>query len=343
MRSHPLQQLVLAKLRELYREPEALFWIFVFPVLLALALGVAFRSGAPEPLPVAVEDGPQAAALVSALEASRDLRPEVLEAEEAGERLRAGKVALVVVPGESFTYRYDPTRPDSRLARLAVDDALQRAQGRVDSVHVEDSILSERGSRYIDFLIPGLVGMNLMGTGMWGIGFYIVNARSKRLLKRLVATPMRRTHYLLAQIGGRLVFLVLEVGALVGFARLAFGVPLRGSILGLALLCALGGMTFAGLGLLVASRARTIEGVSGLMNLVMLPMWVLSGIFFSTSRFPEVVQPIVQALPLTAIIDGLRAVMLDGAGLGAIWGEIGIAAAWCLVSFVIALVRFRWC
>jgi ABC-2 type transport system permease protein len=343
MRSHPLQQLVLAKLRELYREPEALFWIFVFPVLLALALGVAFRSGAPEPLPVAVEDGPQAAALVSALEASRDLRPEVLEAEEAGERLRAGKVALVVVPGEPFTYRYDPTRPDSRLARLAVDDAVQRAQGRVDSVRVQDSILSERGSRYIDFLIPGLVGMNLMGTGMWGIGFYIVNARSKRLLKRLVATPMRRTHYLLAQIGGRLVFLVLEVGALVGFARLAFGVPLRGSILGLALLCALGGMTFAGLGLLVASRARTIEGVSGLMNLVMLPMWVLSGIFFSTSRFPEVVQPIVQALPLTAIINGLRAVMLEGAGLGAIWGQVGIAAAWCLVSFVIALARFRWC
>jgi ABC-2 type transport system permease protein len=343
MRSHPLQQLVLAKLRELYREPEALFWIFVFPVLLALALGVAFRSGAPEPLPVAVEDGPQATEIVGALEASRDLRPEVVDREDAAQRLRAGRVALVVVPGESVTYRYDPTRPDSRLARLAVDDALQRAQGRMDPVRVDDEVLTERGSRYIDFLIPGLVGMNLMGTGMWGIGFYIVNARSKRLLKRLVATPMRRTHYLLAQIGGRLVFLVLEVGALVGFARLAFGVPLRGSIIGLALLCALGGMTFAGLGLLVASRARTIEGVSGLMNLVMLPMWVLSGIFFSTSRFPEIVQPVVQALPLTAIIDGLRAVMLEGAGLHAVWGEIGIAAAWCLVSFVVALARFRWC
>ncbi len=343
MRSHPLQQLVLAKLRELYREPEALFWIFVFPVLLALALGVAFRSGAPEPLPVAVEDGPQAAQIVGALEASRDLRPEAVAREDATQRLRAGRVALVVVPGEPVTYRYDPTRPDSRLARLAVDDALQRAQGRMDPVRVEDQVLTERGSRYIDFLIPGLVGMNLMGTGMWGIGFYIVNARSKRLLKRLVATPMRRTHYLLAQIGGRLVFLVLEVGALVGFARLAFGVPLRGSILGLSLLCALGGMTFAGLGLLVASRARTIEGVSGLMNLVMLPMWVLSGIFFSTSRFPEIVQPLVQALPLTAIIDGLRAVMLEGAGLHAVWGEIGIAAGWCLVSFVVALARFRWC
>jgi len=342
VRSHPLQQLILAKLRELAREPEALFWIFVFPVLLALALGVAFRSGAPEPLPVAVEDGPGADALVAALEASRDLRPETVAPEDAAQRLRTGKVALVVVPGETWTYRYDPTRPDSRLARLAVDDALQRARGRADPVPAVDETLTAPGSRYIDFLIPGLVGMNLMGTGMWGIGFYIVNARSKRLLKRLIATPMRRWHYLLAQIGGRLVFLVLEVGALVGFARLAFGVPLRGSLGALALLCGLGGMTFAGLGLLVASRARTIEGVSGLMNLVMLPMWVLSGIFFSTSRFPEVAQPIVQALPLTALIDGLRAVMLEGAGVSAVAGEMGIAAAWCVVSFALALARFRW-
>jgi len=342
MRFHPLQQLILAKLRELSREPEALFWIFVFPVLLALALGVAFRSAAPEPLPVAVEEGPGAEALVRALEASRDLRPETVAPADAGQRLRTGKVALVVVPGDALTYRYDPTRPDSRLARLAVDDALQRARGRADPVAVRDLALTERGSRYVDFLIPGLVGMNLMGTGMWGIGFYIVNARSKRLLKRLVATPMRRSHYLLAQIGGRLVFLVLEVGALVGFARLAFGVPLRGSFAALALLCALGGMTFAGLGLLVASRARTIEGVSGLMNLVMLPMWVLSGIFFSTSRFPDVAQPLVQALPLTALIDGLRAVMLEGAGVTAVAGEMGIAAAWCVLSFALALARFRW-
>jgi len=342
MRLDPLRQLILAKLRELAREPEALFWIFVFPVLLALALGVAFRSAAPEPLPVAVEDGPEGAAIVAALEASRDLRPEVVPHGEAAERLRTGKVALVVVPGESWTYWFDPTRPDSRLARLAVDDALQRSAGRTDPVATVDRTLTERGSRYIDFLIPGLVGMNLMGTGMWGIGFYIVNARSKRLLKRLVATPMRRWQYLLAQIGGRLVFLVLEVGALVGFASLAFGVPLRGSIAALAAMCALGGMTFAGLGLLVASRARTIEGVSGLMNLVMLPMWILSGIFFSTSRFPDVVQPLVQALPLTAVIDGLRAVMLDGAGIAAVADEMMIAGAWCALSFLLALARFRW-
>ena len=342
MRLNPLSQLILAKLRELSREPEALFWIFVFPVLLAFALGVAFRSAAPEPLPVAVEEGPASDELIRALEASRDLRADALPAEEAARRLRAGKVALVVVPGDPLVYRADPTRPDSRLARLAVDDAIQRARGRVDPVAVADEALTERGSRYIDFLIPGLVGMNLMGTGMWGIGFYIVNARSKRLLKRLVATPMRRTHYLLAQIGGRLVFLVLEVGALVGFARLAFDVPVRGSLLALSLLCGLGGMTFAGLGLLVASRARTIEGVSGLMNLVMLPMWVLSGIFFSTSRFPDLVQPVVQALPLTALIDGLRAVMLEGAGIGDVLGEAGIAAGWCVVSFALALARVRW-
>jgi ABC-type multidrug transport system permease subunit len=338
----PLWQLTLAKLRELLREPEALFWIFFFPVLLALALGVAFRSSGPEPLPIGVEQGPGSRWIVEALEAAPDLTAQPLDAQQARQRLRTGKIALVVIPGDEWTYWYDPTRPDSRLARLSVNDALQHAAGRQDVRGFGTREMTERGSRYIDFLIPGLLGMNLMGTGMWGIGFYIVNARSKRLLKRLVATPMRRSHYLLAQIGGRLVFLVLEVGLLVLFAVWVFDVPLRGSLAALGFVGMLGGMTFAGLGLLVASRPSTIEGVSGLMNLVMLPMWIGSGIFFSTSRFPEFLQPVVQGLPLTAINDALRGVMIDGAGLVDVGGEILIAGIWCLASFAAALALFRW-
>ena len=177
---------------------------------------------------------------------------------------------------------------------------------------------------------------------IWGIGFYIVSARSGRLLKRLVATPMRRSDFLLSQIAGRVVFLVLEVGALLAFAYYVLDVPLRGSLVTLSLVCLLGAMTFAGLGLLVASRARTIEGVSGLMNFVMMPMWVLSGIFFSTSRFPDLVQPLIQFLPLTAVNDALRAVMIDGASLAGISGELLVAAAWGVVTFVAALLLFRW-
>ena len=342
MTSHPIVQLTLAKIRLMWREPEAIFWIFVFPVLLTVALGIAFRSGGPAPTVVGVEEGPGAEAAIAALAADPMLQPEALPPAEAIRTLAAGKVAIVVVPGTPPTYRFDPTREDSRLARLAVDAALQRGAGRADAFRAADAHLTEKGSRYIDFLVPGLLGMNLMGTGMWGIGFSIVVARSKGLLKRYVASPMRRSHYLFAQMAGRMIFLVLEVVVILGFGHWVFGVPFRGSLMLVALICLVGALAFAGLGLLVASRARTIEGVSGLMNFVMLPMWLASGVFFSPSRFPDVVQPVVQALPLTALNDALRAVMLEGAGWGAAAGELAILAAWGIVAFAAAVRLFRW-
>ena len=342
LRNMPVWQLSLTKARELYREPEALFWVFVFPVLLALALGIAFRSSGPEEISIGVQRGAGAEAIERALEKAEGFRPAVLDPDEARQRLRTGRVAMVVIPGEPLTYWYDPTRQESASARMAVNDALQSDAGRVDVVAVTTLEMNEKGSRYIDFLIPGLLGMNIMGTGMWGIGFYIVTARQKKLLKRLVATPMSRSQFLLGQIFGRLFLLVFEVGALVAFATLLFDVPLRGSIVTLAFVSVLGAMTFAGFGLLVASRAKTVEGVSGLMNVVMMPFWILSGIFFSTSRFPDAMQPVVQALPLTALNDALREVMLDGASLFSILDELALTAAWGVATFVAALMIFRW-
>ncbi len=342
LRFHPLAQLTLLKLRGLLREPEAIFWVFAFPLLMALALGVAFRVRGTERLPVGIQDGAGAAALELALAGRDDLEPRRLAADAAREALRRGNVALVVVPAEPVVYWFDPTRSDSRQARLLVHDVLQRAAGRTDVGGATERHMTERGSRYIDFLVPGLLGMNLMGTGFWGIGFFIVVARSRSLLKRFVATPMRRSDFLLSQITGRLVFLVLEVGVLVVFARLAFDVPLRGSLVSLSAVCVVGALTFGGLGLLVAARPRTIEGVAGMMNLAMMPMWICSGVFFSTARFPAAAQPLIQALPLTAVNDALRAVMLDGAGLAAIAGELGIASAWCVASFAAAVALFRW-
>jgi len=342
LRFRPVLQLSVTKIRELMREPEALFWVFIFPVLLALALGIAFRSGGVEEVAVGVHRGDGAERIERALDAAGRLRPVVLDPEEARERLRSGRVALVVIPGETVTLWYDPTRQESEATRMAVNDALQRDAGRIDAVAVDTKEMTEKGSRYIDFLIPGILGMNIMGTGMWGIGFYVVTARQRKLLKRLVATPMRRSEFLMGQIIGRLVFLIFEVGVMVVFARLAFDVPLRGSVVTLGVVSVVGAMTFAGLGLLVASRARTVEGVSGLMNFVMLPMWILSGIFFSTSRFPEAMQPVVQALPLTALNDAFRAVMLDGTSLVGIFGEVALTASWGVAAFVAALALFRW-
>src|SRR5438067_1382117 len=312
MRDHPLAQLTLARMREFYREPEAIFWVFGFPIVLAFALGIAFRNRGPGELRVAVLRQAGESALAPALAHAPGLAVVVLDSGTARLELRTGRVALLVVPGEHVVYRYDSTRTEGRLARLQVDDAVQRARGRADPVRVEDERVTEPGARYIDFLIPGLLGMNLMGSGLWGVGFSVVQARTKRLLKRYMATPMRRSHCLLSFVLSRLVFLFVELAALVGFGWWIFGVGVRGSFGALTFITVLGALAFNGLGMLIASRARTIEAVSGLMNLVMLPMWILSGTFFSYARFPEAMQPFVRALPLTALNDALRAVMIDG-------------------------------
>ena len=330
-------QLALARMREFYREPEAVFWVFGFPIVLAFALGLAFRNTGPGKLQVGVAAGPGDSALVAVLRSSPRLIATVLDSATARTRLRTGRIALLVIPGDPLVYRYDTTRTESGLARLQVDEVVQRARGRKDVASVRDDRVVAPGSRYIDFLIPGLLGMNLLGSGIWGVGFSVVQARQKKLLKRYMATPMKRSHYLLSFILSRLVFLIVEIGFLVGFGWLMFGVAVRGSLATLGGVAILGAFSFAGLGLLVASRARTIEGVSGLMNLVMLPMWILSGTFFSYSRFPDAMIPFVKALPLTALNDALRAVMVDGAAVATLTAPLAIVIAWGAVSFVVAL------
>jgi ABC-type polysaccharide/polyol phosphate export permease len=343
--THPLVQLTRVRYREFFREPEAVFWVFIFPVLLAAGLGIAFRNRAAERVGVAVVNAaPEAAGLAAALRRAEGLDVALITDSAAAEALRIGTVAVVVVPSGSdqVEYRYDDSRPESRTARLLADDALQRAAGRRDPLVVRDGLVREPGARYIDFLVPGLLGMNLMGSGIWGLGFAIVDARKKRLLKRLIATPMSRAQYLASFVLSRLTLLVIEVGLLLGFGVLVFGVPLRGSLPLLLAICLISSLAFASLGLLIASRAQTMEGASGLMNLVMLPMWIFSGVFFSASRFPEQIQPFIQALPLTAVIDALRANILRGAGWHAVTGELAIILAWMVGSFLLALRLFRW-
>src|SRR2546428_200602 len=342
MRDHPLAQLTLARMREFYREPEAIFWVFGFPIVLAFALGIAFKNRGPGELKVGVVRAAGDSALAATLDRSPALAAGVLDTGVARVALRTGHIALLVVPGDPLVYRYDSTRTESRLARLEVDEALQRARGRADPLPARDERVTEPGSRYIDFLIPGLLGMNLMGSGLWGVGFSVVQARTKRLLKRFMATPMRKSHYLLSFVLSRLTFLFVEVAALVGFGWWIFDVGVRGSVAALAAITILGSLSFAGLGMLVASRARTIEAVSGLMNLVMLPMWILSGTFFSYAHIPDAVEPLVRALPLTALNDALRAVMIDGAPLVHLGAPLGVVTAWGALSFAVALRIFRW-
>jgi len=337
-----LRQLTLARLREFLREPEAVFWVFGFPIIMTIALGVAFRSRTDEPVVVAVERAAGAETTRAALDTAGGFVVREIPADGVDRALRDGLVQVVIVPGAPPTYRYDPARAESQLARLAVDQALQRAAGRTDAFTASNDAVRAVGSRYIDWLVPGLLGMNIMGTGMWSTSFAIVTARTRKLLKRFAATPMPRSAYLLSLVASRLVFLAAEAIVLVGFAWLAFDVAVQGSLGTLALVTVLGALAFGGIALLVASRARTVEGVSGLLNLVMLPMWVFSGVFFASSNFPEAMQPFVQALPLTVLNDALRAVMNDGAPLTALGRELTVMGLWGVLSFVAALKLFRW-
>jgi ABC-2 type transport system permease protein len=334
-----LFQLTSMRFRLFLREPEAIFWTFIFPILLAAGLGIAFRNRPADVLQV----GATTTQLTQALAADKGLTAATMDEAEGTHELATGKILLLAIQRpEGVAYKYDDTNPDARTARMVADRAVQTAAGRREAVRAENELVHETGARYIDFVVPGLLGMNLMGSAMWGLGFAIVEARQKKLLKRLVASPMPRWQYLASFLLSRLAMLVIEVAAFLGFARLVFGVPFRGSLVELGFLCLLTSLAFSALGLLVSSRARTMEAASGLMNLVMLPMWILSGVFFSATRFPAVIQPVVRALPLTAAIDVLRGNMLQGMSLGQMIAPMGILLAWFVVPFAVSLRIFRW-
>lgn len=347
---HPILAITLARLREFVRRPEAVFWVYFFPVLMVIVLGVAFRNQKVESFDVDVIEGPTAAQIVADLESEPRINARLIDQTESHERLRTGKTTLAILGGEpqsepslnEIEYLFDPARPGSLAARNLVDAQLQKSSGRVDTIRATDVVYSEPGGTYVDFLVPGLLAMGLMGGGMWGVGYAIVDMRIRKLLKRFMATPMRRTHFLLGMMSSRLIFMIPQIFVLLVISYLLFGVKVYGNYFSVALIVLVGAIEFAAIGLLVASRAQTLETASGLMNLVMLPMWTLSGIFFSYERFPELVQPIIKLLPLTPVIDALRAVMMDGKSITTLGPEFAIMIAWSILPFVIALAFFRW-
>jgi ABC-2 type transport system permease protein len=361
LQDSPLYHLYLTRLRDFYRQPARIFWVYGFPTVLAIVLGLAFQNRPAAPIQVDLIEGAGSSWVKAALVAHNEglereraagrARQDVpavsfreMPEPQATKRLETGKTPLVIEPtgSESCAYRYDPTRPEAAAARQTVDDILQRARGRKDPVASRDIPVTEPGSRYVDFLIPGLIAVNTMGGGLWGIGFMLVNFRIGKLLKRFVATPMPRRDFLLALLGARLTFLIPDLTVLLLLGTLMFHMPIRGSLGLVILVDVVGALAFAGIGLLVACRTSTTEAVSGLMNLVMLPQWLFSGVFFSSERFPDAAQPFIQALPLTQLVGALRRVILEGAGLLDVAPALAILAAWVVVTFVLALRFFRW-
>jgi ABC-type multidrug transport system permease subunit len=388
LQSSPLFQLYLTRLRDFYRQPARIFWVYAFPTLLAIVLGFAFQNRPPAPIQVDLATGPGAGSIKAALDAHNTAtekqeatgrarmdvptvalyRVEPAQAsnskrsstgttpgddgdeshlptlQDALKRLNTGKTPLVIEPlgSEAWVYHYDPTRPEAAAARQILEDILQQAAGRRNPRETRDVYVTEPGSRYIDFLIPGLIGLNTMGGGLWGIGFLLVNFRIGKLLKRFVATPMPRRDFLLALLGARLTFLLPDLAVLLLLGSLMFHMPIRGNLAWVILVDVVGALAFAGIGLLVACRVSTTEAVSGLMNLVMVPMWLFSGVFFSSDRFPHWAQWFIQALPLTQLVSALRRILLEGAGLIDVSPALAILAAWAIVTFSLALRFFRW-
>ena len=344
---HPIITISITRLKEFIRRPEAVFWVYFFPVLMIIVLGVAFRNQTDETINVDVIESPLAAETMSQLSSDPRFVPTQIGVDESSRRLRSGKSVLAITASEQdgkpqFAYRYDEQRPGAVNAKIAIDNLLQAANGRVDVFEAEEVQFDEPGGTYVDFLVPGLLGIGLMGGGMWGVGYAIVDMRIRRLLKRYMATPMRRSHFLLSMLLSRLVFMIPQITLTLLVAYLMFDVRIYGSIFALAFLIVVGAFEFAAVGLMVGSRAQTVETASGLMNFVMLPMYTLCGAFFSYERFPEVFHPIIRGLPLTPIIDSLRSVMSDGESLAAQWPEILVMTFWCVVPFGIAMAIFRW-
>jgi ABC-2 type transport system permease protein len=343
-RPNPILQLTLMRLREIGREPGVLFWAFGFPVVMSLALGIAFRARGPEPVVVGALPGIS----VEIHRALADGKVQVKELEDAAAEteLRAGRVSLLLAqsqgPGQPITYRFDPSRAEARTARATVNQILQRAAGQTEPRLVRDEEVHEPGSRYIDFLVPGLIAMNLMSGSMWGVSWVIVQMRVRKLLKRLLAAPMRRRHLMYAFGLARLVIIPLELIVILVFSRVFFSVQVTGSYVALLAVSFAGSACFASIAIAVASRAENTETVSGLMNLITMPMFITSGVFFASSNFPESIQPAIRILPLTAMCDGLRAVMIDGAGLAGVLPSLLILGLWGVPSFLIGLRYFRW-
>lgn len=342
MRVRVVRAVALTTFREFWRSKDAVFWTYGFPILMALVLGFAFQPKPLPPVPIAVVAAGADADQLAALARQPRLSLRSLDAAAADAALARGVVDVVLrfEQGQPLL-RAHPMRSEAELATLLVERTLRdAAQGQGPPIAQE--IEQRPGARYIDFLIPGLIGLNLLGAGMWGVGFNLVLLRTQHLLRRLSVAPMRKREFLLGYLLGRFVLVVPEAAAIVLFGVLLWDVPLRGSLLSLAALVVVGGFAFASLGFLLAARAKTIEGIGGLMNLFQLPMWLLGGVYFDVDRLDGIVRRVAEVMPLTHLNRALRDVMLAPNGIVEVAAPLLGLGAFAAVCFLIGLKLFRW-
>lgn len=316
-----VKELLLLQWRTFSREPGVLFWALAFPIILSGLLGMAFKKKGMQPLPVifiseSAEESERIVKLTSTLKPGALLTVTVESAAQAAVSMRRGRAVLSVEsPADASKRRFllDPGNSESELAMRRLKGWLAGEAMAADVV-----VLSAKGSRYIDFVLPGLFASSVINSCLWGVGWVLIDYRQKKFLRRMVATPLKKWHFFLALLLGRLAILAIEFATLFGFARYFFDVEIQGSHAAFAVVMLSGVLAFYGLAALIASRTKNPQVGIGLINAATLPMMVISGMFFSYERFPAAVQPVLARFPPTMMVDALRSVMNEGAGLGAV-------------------------
>ncbi|MEI7724051.1 MAG: ABC transporter permease, partial [Bacteroidota bacterium] len=326
-----LVQLILANIKELIREPGVLFWGIIFPILMSLGLGVAFTKKKDVVTNIAVigqnhliyQPSDSASLLLSFFLTNKAVSGQdhqghitrkltiqddklgsttfifqALTWKEAMILLKRGNLNIVLDEKSGLVqYHFDPMNPDAQLAYLKLSKLLNAPGIVAKNGNTDVEPLTVGGTRYIDFLVPGLIAMGVMMSCMWGVSYAIIERRSKKLLRRMVATPMKRSNFLIALITVRVLMNFVEAGLLVLFAWLAFNITIQGSIPAALALFIAGNFAFAGISIFISSHTAKTEIGNGLINALSMPMMVLSGVFFSYHNFPEWSIPVIQKFP----------------------------------------------
>jgi ABC-type multidrug transport system permease subunit len=372
-RLHQLWQLTLALFHEITREPGVLFWGIIFPILMSLGLGLAFTKKADVVRKVAVsrlseisDNGIselsrflETKCIKQLPDTKEDFRWKYelkddklgntvflfyeLDWNEAVVMLKRGTVNLILQSSNGKTeYHFDPVNADAELTYLKLRNIIGSGEIMYVENNSEIKPLTLTGTRYIDFLVPGLITMGVMMSTMWGISYGIIEKRSKKLLRRLVATPMKKSHFLIALITVRVTMNFVEALVLILFALIAFSITIQGSISALILLFIAGNIAFAGIAVFVSSHTSNTEVGNGLINAVVMPMMILSGIFFSYQNFPDWGVKIIRTLPLTMMTDGVRSIFNEGAGYNDVAIPILVLSVIGILFFTAGLKIFKW-
>lgn len=342
-----LFQLILTNFRVFFREPAIIFWALFFPIVMAWVLGIAFSKKGESVRTVYVTGQSVPEKLTGEKVFGENsgnpsrIRFKNTGEEEAGTAIKQGVIAIYIeVVGDSLIYHFDPINPDAQLTHLILESGLNGIPNRESKTSIEP--LKAKGMRYIDFLVPGLIALGIMNSCIWGIGWSLIETRMKKLLRRMVATPMKKSLFLSAYMINRIILGGFETLLLLLFTWLYFGTEITGNVAAFVTVFLAGILAFSGIAILIASRTAKTEIANGLVNLITLPMMILSGIFFNYHNFPDWAIPVIQALPLTLLADSIRAIFIEAAGFTEILKPVAILSATGVVTFGVGLRMFKW-